>query len=195
MPEDLLGLGDGPVLVYLGRVQPENRVDLLITGFATVLSSYSTCKLVIIGEAEAEKHKLSVLAESLGVADNVIWAGAIYNERELAPWMMASDLFVYPCNVGLSLIHAFNYGLPAILCEPLAQHNPEVAVVEVDKNAVLASTQSGDALSDAIDKVLQNEDFKDRLGNRALASVKSSHNISAMVAEFVRLIHKLGEAS
>ena len=182
-----LGLGEGPVLMYLGRLQPENRLDLVIGSLEQVLNDYPSCKLVIIGSGEEEKRRLSGLIVSAGVVDSVVWAGARYNEEELAPWMMASDLFVYPCNVGLSIIHAFNYGIPAVLCEPLEAHNPEVAVVVSDKNAVLAKNQTAGALGSAILRALNSKAFQQRLSVCALESVASNFNISSMVDEFRRL--------
>ena len=38
--------------------------------------------------------------------------GSIYDEIELAPWFLTADAFVYPENIGLSILHAFGYGLP-----------------------------------------------------------------------------------
>ena len=190
-----LGLGEGPVLLYLGRLHSQNRLDLLIDALEQVLNAYPLCKLVIIGKGEEERRRLSGLILNAGVADRVVWVGAIYDENKLAPWMLASDLFVYPCNVGLSLIHAFNYGLPAVLCEPLEEHNPEVAIVEAQKNAVLASSQTADALGSAILGALKSKTFQEQLGICALESVASNHNVSGMVIEFRRLFKYLGEVS
>lgn len=73
-----LGLGDGPTVVYVGRIVPRKGVDTLVEAFA-LLPRLLGARLVIVGgepEASPEAMRLSTLARKLGVAGRVLFAGS-----------------------------------------------------------------------------------------------------------------------
>ncbi|WP_428387477.1 glycosyltransferase family 4 protein [Mucisphaera sp.] len=136
------GLGDGSVALFVSRFAPANREDLLIEAAAVLKDRLPGFRVVLIGKGETA-GELRALAERLGVADRVIMPGAIYGEANLAPWFLCSDVFVYPANVGLSLIHAMGYGLPVVVGDDLASHNPEIDALRPGENG--AVFRDGDA--------------------------------------------------
>ena len=72
-PEDL-------VLCFCGRLGEEKSVDVLVDFFAQLYHPGDHIKLLIIGEGPA-RETLEQQARSLGLADKVIFAGAVPHER------------------------------------------------------------------------------------------------------------------
>lgn len=184
------GLGQGPVLIYVGRLLPENKLDVLIDAMPALREKYPDVKVVIVGGGDTHKSDLQSQADALEVGESFIWAGPIYTEDELAPWMIAADAFVFPSNVGLSLVHAFNYALPAVICAPLSAHNPEAVLVEDGVNTVIASELSAPALSAALENMLDSAERCEQMGRQAYSLVQDKHNVSGMVRGFLTVFDK-----
>lgn len=184
---NVLGLGNGPVMLYVGRLQAANRLDLLIHALPQLQSNHPDIQFVVIGSGGAEKARLEGLSVELKVSDCIRWIGSLYDEKQLAPWMLAADVFVYPAKVGLSLVHAFNYGLPAVVCGPLDAHNPEIALIQDGGNSVVASELSANALAVAVGNILSDHSRLERMGTAAKALVRDRYNVVAMATTFTRM--------
>lgn len=182
--------GNGPVMIYIGRIQPENRLDLAIDALADLVRTHADARLIVIGTG-APEDALRARAAGLGVADHVTWVGERYDETEVAPWMLSADLLVYPRNAGLSLIHGFNYGLPAIACAPRSAHNPEIWALEDGINGVLCDSADGMAIAQAVRTVVTDRAHHQALRDRALDSATRTYNLAAVGKTFERLIDYL----
>jgi glycosyltransferase involved in cell wall biosynthesis len=111
---DQLGVAAGEVLaVFVGRVVPIKRLDLLLRAFARARSSDPRLRLALVGDGE-ERPRLESLASELGVGAAVLFLGY---RRELRPLFAAADLAVLSSdNEGtpVSLIEAAAAGLPSV---------------------------------------------------------------------------------
>ena len=63
--------------------------------------------------------------------------GAIYDDMDLAPYLMSAAVFAFPRAMGLSAMHAFGYGLPVVTCDDAATHGPEFEALRDGENARL----------------------------------------------------------
>lgn len=63
-----------PLILSASRLHPQRHLDVLIKGFAPVAMAKRTARLLQIGEGP-EKERLQRLVSSLGVEDQVIFAG------------------------------------------------------------------------------------------------------------------------
>ena len=59
------------------------------------------------------------------------------NEEEISKLYNFCRCFVYPGEVGLSIIHAMSYGLPAIIHNNINHHNPEHAAFTNEVNGLV----------------------------------------------------------
>jgi glycosyltransferase involved in cell wall biosynthesis len=109
-----LGIGAGEVLaIFVGRVVPIKRLDLLLAALARARQSDPRLRLVLVGDGE-ERPRLERQAAELGIAAEVSFLGY---RRELRPLFAAADLAVLSSdNEGtpVSLIEAAAAGLPAV---------------------------------------------------------------------------------
>ncbi len=188
----------GPVILFVSRLHPNNRVDLLIRAAAALTPEIPGLKTVIIGNGPAERARLEALAREAGTADDVIFQNGIYDELKLAPWFRSASVFCYPANVGLSLIHAFWYGLPVVTSGNLAAQNPEVVALENGVNGLTYEHGSVDSLATALRSILTNDNMRTAMSLAARRTVEDKFTIGRMVDGFeaaIRYAHSTATRS
>jgi glycosyltransferase involved in cell wall biosynthesis len=110
----------GPLLVSVGTLAPRKGFQLVMEAMAKLKKSWPTLRFAIVGGDGPEgamTAELRQLADRLGIADRVIFAGP-RKRGELASWYAAADLFV------LATAHE---GCPNVVLEALACGTPVVA--------------------------------------------------------------------
>lgn len=175
-------------IIYIGRIYKENRLEILINAFQKVIYEIKNVRLIIIGELNSFGKELQLEAKKLGISEYIIWTGAIYNEINIAPWMLSSKLFCYPSNVGLSLMHAFGYGLPAITDNEFKKHGPEIWALVEGYNGLTFTTYDKDALALKIIKLYKDEVMREELSKNALFTIIEKFNLDKMVEGFLQAI-------
>lgn len=109
-----LGIGGDEVLsIFVGRIVPIKRLDVLLSAVAQARASDPRIRLALVGDGE-ERPGLERQAAELGIERDVRFLGY---RRELGPLFAAADLAVLSSdNEGtpVSLIEAAAAGLPAV---------------------------------------------------------------------------------
>lgn len=146
---DANGIAGPDVVLFVGRLTAERRLDLLLDAVALVRRKRPGVVLVIIGDGP-EREAMVERAGFLGL--RLIMPGAIYDEERLAPWFMSAKLCAHPRSVGLALLHAFGYGVPVITTNNPESHGPEIDALIRGQNGLLY--QDGD-LHDFAAKMIQ----------------------------------------
>lgn len=144
------GLVGKKIVLYLGRITKKANVPLLVESFLIARRKNPDLVLVVIGGTMDE-----LLENSDGVSrsdQGVRCLGALYNEDQLAPWFLASNVFFYAGSVGLSLIHAFAYGLPAVVHDDFQHHMPESNLM---RDGMTGYTFERGSADDAASKILK----------------------------------------
>ncbi len=177
-----LGLGDlngdqpGPIALHVSRLADDNGVELLIEATARVRGMVS----LVVGAGSREPG-LRAAADAAGVRDRVHFIGNRYREEDLAPLFALADLFVYPKNVGLSLIHALAYGLPVLTGDDLASHNPEVCALKDGVNGALFRHGDAAALAEKVETLFGAPDVLASMSRAARAGVHQDFPMDRMV--------------
>jgi glycosyltransferase involved in cell wall biosynthesis len=127
---------------------------------------------------------LRALASALGVDAQLRWLGAIYEEAELAPWFLTASALVYPGSIGLSLLHAFGYGLPVITHDRLRQQNPEIAALIPGVNGLLHARGDAQGLAACADALLAGRALRALMSAAALHTVSETYGMPGMVRRF-----------
>ncbi len=173
LPENL------PVLVFIGRLIPEKGTDLLLDVFSA-LRARRPAHLLIIGDGpEHTAMERRVTEEKI---ENVLFLGAMKAWEASAPYLFAADVMFQPGYLGLSVNHAFAFGVPVVSQAPPPDgrrfHSPEVAFVEPGQNGMLAEYGNLDALLKALELVL---DQQERFAHHALITARSRLTLDQMV--------------
>lgn len=90
-------LGSAPVICCVSRLVPRKGQDMLIRALPAIARQVPDARLLIVGSGPYEAS-LRKLAVSTGVADRVVFAGAVSYE-ELAAYFRAGDVFAMPCRL------------------------------------------------------------------------------------------------
>ena len=115
-----LGLGDEPVLLFVGRVQPLKRLGVAVEVLARIERQDAT--LVVVGgpsgvQGEAELARIRDLAEpTSGVADRIRWVDPVPHHL-LSTYYRAADVCLVPSrseSFGLVALEAAACGIPVV---------------------------------------------------------------------------------
>lgn len=156
------GVGARPYVLFVSRLLPENRLDVLVDAIARVTG----LDLVVVGTGPDEENLRSRALER-GVDSRVHFLGARYQERELGPWFLGALALCYPSNLGLSLHHAFGYGLPVLAGDDLRAHNPEVHALRDGHNGVLFKHNDPTQLAQCLRRLIQEPSWRAKLSDAA----------------------------
>jgi glycosyltransferase involved in cell wall biosynthesis len=116
-PADAPAVGKKRVILYLARIHPIKRIDVLLRAYAALQSRQATT-LVIAGDGDAALlGRLKQLATELGLGDDVHWVG--FAHGALKNWLLSrASLFVLPSdseNFGIAVVEAMSARLPVIV--------------------------------------------------------------------------------
>jgi len=103
---------DEKILMYIGRLHPVKRLDLLLKAAAQLTEHF---KLFIVGSGTLE-DELKDMTKSLGIADKVIFTGAV-QYSDVPKFMNMADLIVLTSSMEGQprvLIEAMSCGTPAV---------------------------------------------------------------------------------
>ena len=174
-------LGDGPIVLFVSRLEPANRLGLLIDALPGLVARVPGIQCVIIGKGEPELTNLRRHADERGVAGHVRFPGPIYDENELAPWFLAADVFCYPANIGLSILHAFGYGLPVVTSDHLESQNPEIEALRDGENGLLYRDNDSASLGDTLARLIEDHGLRQCLSEEACRTATQRFTLGNMV--------------
>jgi len=169
-----LGLGDGKIVLFVGRVDPLKGIDRLLEAVAR-LSHTRGLKLIIIGgdgQSESEVERLHQLARALGIQDFVTFLGLIKHEG-MPYYYCAADVCVVPS-------YYESFGLVAL--ESLACGTPVVATDVGDLKKIIRPGETGYVVANASPAELASRIAS--ILSRPAYDTSSVRSIRASVAHF-----------
>jgi len=175
---------DVPVVGSVGALAPGKRFDLLIRAVGEVPGA----TLLLVGDGAA-RPALERLAVIEGVADRVLFAGAVGHAREM---LCAMDVFASPADrdtFGLVVLEALAAGLPTLYatCPPLEELAHAHAAVE---GSYRLSPRDPESLPRALRTELLS--FAERHGARLPArSASSRYDATEMAAAVGKVYEEL----
>jgi phosphatidyl-myo-inositol dimannoside synthase len=113
-----LGLGKGPVLLTLGRMDASERAkgfDEVLEIMPSLLEDYPTLTYCLAGDG-TDRARLEEKAAKLGVAEHTVFTGYVPEEQKLDLYRL-TDLFVMPSRLegfGYVFLEALACGIPVV---------------------------------------------------------------------------------
>ena len=112
-----------PMILFLSRVHHKKGVDTLLKAVAEVNKRGVACVIAVAGTGDdAYVESLKKLAETLGIADRVVWTGHIGGPLKISLYQ-AADIFALPT-------HSENFGY--VFPEAMASGTPVLTTKGVD---------------------------------------------------------------
>ena len=174
---------DKVVILSVGALLPQKRVDTLIRAYARVRNGSPEVALVIVGDG-SHRGELEKLVGALS-AEDVTFTGRI---EESNPYFAMADLFVLPGLGGLALNQAMAFGKPVICSE--ADGTERDLVIE-GVNGRIVNPGDVDALAGAIEDLITDGERLREMGRESSRIVKEKINIQNMVREFSKAVHSV----
>ena len=163
----------------VGRLTTKMDLSLLLHALKNVREKLSA-QLIVIGDGP-EKQAMQNLAQQIGLSEHVKWISATYDESELAPYFLLADAFVYPGEIGLSIVHSFQYGLPVVTNDDHSNQMPEYFYLKDGVNGKTFRKGSSDHLAETMIELVGSHD---RLHEYCLKTVYEDYSFDAMIRNF-----------
>ncbi len=181
------GIANKPTILYLGRVDGEKRIDLIIKAMPNILKEMDS-QLVIAGYGNA-MDELKKLSNKLRVSNSVVFTGFIDEEDKPAIYNL-SDVFVISSPAELQSIvtlEAMASSKPVIAVDVAALHE----LVHNGENGYLFKEDDHKELADKITKILKNAKIMKEFGSESMNIIKSHHSTTITFDEYESILEEI----
>jgi glycosyltransferase involved in cell wall biosynthesis len=165
-----LGLGDQPVIMYVGGFHLWHDVETLLDAFAQVLTEYQDARLLLVGDGNRRKEMMQH-AMKLGI-DNWVQFTGMRPHAEIPHLISAADVAVAPYpkmeqawwGSSMKLFEYMSSGV-ALVASNLGEQVAEA--VQDGGNGLLVDPGDASALATALKRLIKNPGLRSRLGQKA----------------------------
>ncbi|MGC1305626.1 MAG: glycosyltransferase family 4 protein [Phormidesmis sp.] len=181
-----LGLVPKRYLLFLGRLVPEKRVDLLLKAFQRLQPQ--DWKLVLVGDTSYTDAFTNQLLSAADSDPNVIFTGQLQG-AQLAEVVRGAGLFVLPSDVEglpLALLEAMQERVPAVVSD-IPVHRQ---IVGRDRGLTFTAGDLDD-LQDRLGWAVTHPWQMSQMANRAQQYVRSHHQWDTITRKYLDLYESL----
>lgn len=160
-----LGLPQGPIAIFTGRLEPEKQVDHLLAVWPSLNVRLPDAHLLVLGTgSQAEKLRAQGVPQ-------VHFVGSI---SDVAPYLRAADVFVLPSareGLSASMLEAMASGLPVLV----TRVGGAADVITHRENGWLLPPGDQAALLEGLAVLLTDEPLRQALGSHARECVLAGY--------------------
>lgn len=178
--------GDGPNLLFVGRLIPNKRQEDLIRLLYYYHRIVPSARLFLVGSPWVPVYAdwLRDLAGELGLSEAVIFAGHV-SQRDLVTYYHLADVYVSMSEhegLGKPLIESMYFGVPVLAYAAAAV--PET----MGGAGVLFHKKDYEALAELVDIAVKNREFRERIimQQKERIQVFLEHNVRQIWRDFVQ---------
>jgi 1,2-diacylglycerol 3-alpha-glucosyltransferase len=184
------GLGDKPLLLFVGRLVEQKNVSFLIKSL-NKLKETGDFNVILVGDGEGAPAYQKQAAE-FGIADRFMFIGSVQDREELRRIYAASDLFLLPSvydNAPLVVREAASCGCPSVL---IANSNAAEGITDGVNG--FTSELKPDAYAEVLSHLLANPALIRSAGSAAQETVYVSWEriVDRVADEYKRVITDYG---
>lgn len=183
LPDEYYGVRTQKI-VAVGRLVPQKRFEMLIEVFSTFLETNKDYTLDIFGEGP-ERGKLENLVSSLDVRNKVTFKGFASNVldqiKDAMMYISCSDFE----GISNTMLEALALGIPTICTDcPIGG---AAMVIKDGYNGVLIPVNDKKALYDAMIRIKQSEEFRNKISENAI-NVRTDYSLDRIWNEWSKII-------
>ena len=171
------------LVLYVGRLEPEKKVGLLLTGFAEIADERPEWTVGIVGSGSQAEDLMS-LARRLSLEDRVVFHGALESPRELAALYAQAHCAVSPGPVGLALTQSLGFGVPMVLADH-ERHGPEIELADPACTVLFRAQSSSDLALALLSPALRLDDAARRT---VVDRMQREYSAESMADGFLRAL-------
>lgn len=165
---------DGPILLYVGRIDWNKRVDKIVEALPAILKDFPSAKLVVVGPDYSNcVNELWGISKKLKVTDSLVITGNVSREKLLEFYSVA-NVFLLPSSYegfGLSMLEAMCSKIP-VIASPSGGPGD---ILKDRTHALLLKESNSYEISRLVHDVLTNQSLKEELVKNALELVETKY--------------------
>lgn len=171
---------DTKIIGIVGQISPHKGQETLIRSFPLIIERTPRSVLVVIGSDFSNGQyikKLQELSETLGISNKLFFMGP---RSDIPNLLKSLDVFVLASKnepFGLVLLEAMASGTPIVATNA---GGPKEIIINKE-SGLLVEPGDSQALAEAVLKILQNQDLREKFILQGLKRVKKFFSIEAMV--------------
>ena len=181
---------DEPLILSVGRLVRKKGFPFLIRACNILESKGHRARYVIVGDGPERNH-LEALIRRLGMGARVRLQGAL-GQEELLDYYRAATVFALPCEVQKD---GDRDALPIVLMEAMAVGLPVISspvngipeLIRPRENGLLVDEADSEGLALALERLLGDEEMRQRLGRNARSTVKRDFEAASHASYMARL--------
>lgn len=181
---------DVPIITYIGRLDAEKHLPVLVRAFAQVKENVPAAEMVIVGDG-TDRPTLDSLAFELGIHDNVHFTGKVSDE-DLVELHKVGTVYCMPSPAELQSIATL---------EAMASGQPIVAIdagalgelCQHERNGFLCRQDDVDEIAAGLRAILENPAMRERMSKESLA-IAGTHDLQNTLTRFEEIYTSLIKA-
>ncbi len=171
---------DAPIVSYVGRLDAEKHLPVLMRAFVRVQEAIPSAHLLIVGDG-SERPVLRAMSEELGVSEKVTLTGRVSDE-EIEQLHRVGDVFSMPSPAELQSIATL---------EAMASGQPVVAVdagalrelCQDQRNGYLCEQDDDVMIADGLIAILSDPALRKKMSEESLA-IANTHDLQTTLKRF-----------
>lgn len=180
-----IGVGDDPMIFYVGRLTWVKGVESLIRAMPRILEEVPDAKLVILGQGDQE-GTIDEYVESNDLQDNVITRYEFVSEEERLRYYAACDLTVFPSRYepfGIVCTEAMSMGKPVVVgATGVNGFREQVIASGPNRCGSHVDPESPEDIAKFVIELLEDDELREKLGKNARDRVLNNYTLD-IVAE------------
>lgn len=181
---------DRPIISYLGRLDAEKHIPVLIKAFVRVKAKYPSAYLLIVGDGTEMTH-LKAMARESGVEHSVTFTGRVSDE-DLVELHKVGTVYCMPSPAELQSIATL---------EAMASGQPIIAVdvgalkelCQDTRNGYLCDKDDDKAIAAGLSKIVGDPNLRATMSSESLAIAKT-HDLQTTLKRFEDIYRSLIKA-
>ncbi len=173
---------DKPIVSYIGRVDAEKHIAVLIDAFNRVLKKHDA-HMIIVGKG-TETANLQQQARDLNIYDKITFPGCV-SEQEIVDFHKLGNVFCMASPVELQSI---------VMLEAMASGKPVVAVdagplkelCQDGRNGILCETDNDKEISEAILRIIDDPVMAKKMGEESI-KIAATHDIQKTLERYEQI--------
>jgi glycosyltransferase involved in cell wall biosynthesis len=179
-----------PLVLFLGRIHPIKRLDLVAAAFGRVRAQHRDAHLVIAGPDE-EGHRATVAPLFTPFGSSVTWTGRV-DEAGKRQLLDAATTLVMSSNsesFGMSVAEAMAAGKPVVVTRTCPW--PEVESHETG----FWVDQTADAIAEGLNAILSNPLAAQAMGRRGRALIASQYSWPSAAGALIKVYEDIARTA
>lgn len=179
-----LGLANQGIVLSLGRIRPEKRIDLLISAFSIISEENSDVVLLIVGEGSNLEALIKQASENPSKG-RIYFQHAEYDDEYVAKYFLLSNVAVFPGWISLATQFALCMGTP-VICAPFGN---ELEYLVDGENGLFFEPDNVADLAKKINFVLRHPDLTSKYAKKSEEIIAQKANLKSKVVGHLNAIY------